>query len=508
MVSPSEDPLPLDPIPTAGEVLAGRYEVQELVGVGGMSSVYAATDLVLERRVAVKILHRRLAGDPGQVDRFRREANTAAGLAHENIVSVIDRGDDGGVPFIVFEYVPGENLKQLMHRTGPLPLERALAIAVGIADGLGFAHSKGFVHRDVKPHNVLLTGNGAAKITDFGIARSLTDEALTETGMVLGSADYIAPEQAQGQPVDEASDIYSLGAVLYELLVGRPPFAGETFVAVAMKHVREPPVPVGELRPGIPLRVERAVARALAKSPADRFPTMERFRQELQACRAEARAAPAGSEATLVLAPAATARIGRSWRGRRRLAVVLALLAVGLAAAAAALVVVVTRDGAPQPAPARAAPPRRPAPAPLALHAVGAYDPAPGDGVEDNARLPLATDGNPATAWATEWYASARFGNLKSGVGLVLDARRPVQLRSVTVLTDTPGFSALVKAGSAADGPFDAVSRVETVGRSTTFTIASRRDRRYYVIWITSLSPATAPRFLADVSEVTAVAQR
>ncbi|HEX3805526.1 MAG TPA: protein kinase, partial [Gaiellaceae bacterium] len=218
-----------------GEVLADRYELEELVGTGGMSSVFRAHDRLLDRKVALKILHQQYSDDEDYVERFRREARAVATLSHPNIVTVIDRGEHGGRQFIVFEYVDGENLKRLIERRGPAPVATALELGMQIARGLSFAHQQGLVHRDVKPQNVLLNGELHAKVTDFGIARSLdVQRGMTQTGTVLGTSDYIAPEQAQGQRVDEHTDVYSLGVVLYELLTTEVPFPGENFVAVAM----------------------------------------------------------------------------------------------------------------------------------------------------------------------------------------------------------------------------------------------------------------------------------
>src|SRR5215471_8194218 len=262
----------------AGDVVAGRYELEQLVGSGGMSSVFRAHDRVLERTVALKVLHERLTAHSEVVDRFSREAKLVAGLSHHNIVAVIDRGDDGGSPFIVFEYIAGENLKQLLGRDGPLPVERVLELGIEIARALAFAHEKGFVHRDVKPQNVLLNGNGEAKVTDFGIARPIeSQDGETATGTVLGTCDYISPEQAQGRHVDELTDVYSLGIVLYELLTGEVPYTGDNFVAIAMQHINAPPPPVSLKRPEVPRRVEAAVEKALSKEPAERFPTMDAF---------------------------------------------------------------------------------------------------------------------------------------------------------------------------------------------------------------------------------------
>src|SRR5207244_10957313 len=242
-----------------------------------------------DRRVAIKILHEQYAADPEYVERFRREARAVARLSHPNIVTVIDRGEDGGRQFIVFEHVDGENLKELVLRTGRLPVRRALELALAIADGLAFAHEQGLVHADVKPQNVLFNREGEVKVTDFGIARSLhVEHGVTQTGTVLGTGEYLAPEQASGKPVSPATDVYSLGVVLWELLAGDVPFVGENFVAVALRHVNEPPPSLRERRPDVSPRLEAAVDRALAKDPGRRFPSMAAFAKELRACLAEA----------------------------------------------------------------------------------------------------------------------------------------------------------------------------------------------------------------------------
>jgi len=268
-----------------GELIADRYELEELVGTGGMSSVYRANDRLLERDVALKVLHDRFTVDGDYVERFRREARAVAQLSHPNIVTVIDRGEQDGRQFIVFEYVDGENLKTLIEREGPLPEREAIELALQIARALGFAHEHGLVHRDVKPQNVLLNGDAGAKVTDFGIARSLDVQGgLTQTGTVMGTSDYIAPEQARGRQVDAQSDVYSLGAVLYELLTGEVPFPGDNFVAVAMRHINEPPPSVRERRPELSPRLDAAVRRAMAKDPEERFGSMGELCAELTAC--------------------------------------------------------------------------------------------------------------------------------------------------------------------------------------------------------------------------------
>ena len=290
---------------TGGELIDGRYELEELVGSGGNSSVYRARDTLLERNVALKIMHEHHLEDDDYVERFQREARTVAQLSHPNIVTVIDRGEDDGRPFIVFEYVDGDTLDELVEREGALPVEEALRIAIGAARGLAFAHRQGHVHRDVKPQNILLNGSGQPKVTDFGISRALdVKKGVTQTGTVLGTSNYIAPEQASGEKSTAQSDVYSLGVVLFELLTGRRPFSGDNFVAVAMKHINEVPPSVGDLRRDVPPRVAAAVARALEKDPRDRFASMEAFAAELDACLHELRTdGDADSTATVITRP-------------------------------------------------------------------------------------------------------------------------------------------------------------------------------------------------------------
>jgi hypothetical protein len=485
-----------------GELIAGRYEVEDLVGSGGMSSVFCARDRLLERRVALKILHEHFTSESDYVERFRREAQSAAQLSHPNIVTVIDRGEADGRQFIVFEYVEGENLKQLLRRHGPPPVARALQLAIQIGRALAFAHGQGLVHRDVKPQNVLI-GGGTAKVTDFGIARSLDVRGPTQTGTVMGTSDYMSPEQASGELAGELSDEYSLACLLFELLTGDVPFPAENTVAVALRQIHDPVPSVRELRPDVSRRLDAAVRRAMAKDPLDRFPSMDEFVAELKACLGEGVASKTAEEATLVLSSNGgdSARLRRPSARRRRYWSVLAVAAALLAGGAAALALLVGHGGDHSTANGSPAAAQASAGGPVHLGAVAAYDPPPGNGSEHDERVRFAADGNPATFWETEHYNTQTFGNLKDGVGLILDAGAAKKLSKLTVQTTTPGFTAVVKAGDSKTGPFQPVSPSETIDGSTgTFGLHVDSVKRYYLLWITHLGPALR----AEVDEVTA----
>src|ERR671917_553218 len=265
-----------------GTLIGERFRLDEKVGSGGMSSVYRAFDPTLERHVAIKLMHRDISSDPDQLERFRREARAVAQLNHPHVVTVIDAGEDDGNPYIVFEYVEGETLKDRIRRLGRLPVSEAVAYAIEIGRALEAAHASKLVHRDVKPQNVLIDQDGRAKVTDFGIARSLEADGLTMTGRVLGTTDYVAPEQALGDPVTEQSDIYSLGIVLYEMLTGDVPFKADTQVAVAMKHVREPLPNIQVRRPEVSSTLAAVVERATAKETNNRYETVDDMVHDLE----------------------------------------------------------------------------------------------------------------------------------------------------------------------------------------------------------------------------------
>jgi beta-lactam-binding protein with PASTA domain len=260
----------------------GRYLIVRKLGSGGMANVYLAQDQELGRRVAIKILDDRHARDDQFVERFRREAQNAAGLSHPNIVSIYDRGDSEGTYYIAMEHVEGRTLKELLVARGPSPLGIAIDYTRQILSALRFAHRNGIVHRDIKPHNVIVDGEGRVKVMDFGIARAGAASQMTEAGSIIGTAQYLSPEQARGAPVDQTSDLYSTGIVLYELLTGSVPFTGETPVEIAMKHLSQAPVPPSVRRPEVPRDLDYVVLRALAKDPADRYHSAEEMDSDLE----------------------------------------------------------------------------------------------------------------------------------------------------------------------------------------------------------------------------------
>jgi serine/threonine-protein kinase len=477
-----------------GELIAGRFALEENVGSGGMASVYRAHDRLLERPVALKMLHDHYVHDEEAVERFQREARSAAQLAHPNIVTVIDRGEDNGRPYIVYEYVGGENLKQLVVREGALPVPMAIDLGLQIARALECAHERGVVHRDVKPQNVLLGAEGRAKVTDFGIAHARDTAGITLTGTIMGTSDYIAPEQARGEAAGEASDIYSLGVVLFELLTGRVPYQAETPVAVAMKHVHDPVPSARAVRPDVPPRLDALVRRCLAKAPGERFASMSDLIVELEACRRGDAPPPTDSAATIIVPPVAQPRRRRGGRILRTLLVIVLALVLVAAAAVGAYVLTrgVSKDTGIGPGAGSGGGSKA-----IKLTGVTAYDPfGTGPPGEHNAEAPLATDGNASTSWQTEDY---RDGLNKPGVGLVLANTTGATVRHMTVTTDTPGFTAEIQAGDTQSGQFTTASASQTVTGTTTFSV-SGASHPYYVVWITNLGT----NHVVHINEVTA----
>jgi eukaryotic-like serine/threonine-protein kinase len=479
-----------------GTLLSGRFRLEERVGSGGMSTVYRAFDETLERWVAIKILQNEIAEDDDQLERFRREARSVARLNHPHVVTVIDAGEDQGCPYIVFEYISGETLKERIRRLGRLPVPEALAYAIEIARALQAAHAERLVHRDVKPQNVLLDTDGRAKVTDFGIARSLEGgEGLTLAGRVLGTTDYVSPEQALGQEVTPQSDIYSLGIVLYEMLTGDVPFRADAPVAVAMKHVREPMPDVQLARPEVSANTAAIVDYATAKETRNRYQTIEQMLNDLEGALAleAARVGQTSGEATTVLRALPEEGFRVPWRLRfpRRAAALTALVA-GMVAVALVLILSRTHETKSP----TATPPQPKGAAPLVAmklppNAAHDYDPIGGDG-EHPTDTPKAIDHNALTAWTTETYDSG-IPQTKPGVGLYVDTTTPVAARRLDIISRQSPYSAQILAASGEFAPpkiesWTPVSATVAVNGVSRIPLDTKgKTYRFYLVWINKL---------------------
>jgi len=488
-----------------GTVLSGRYKLEAKLGSGGMSTVYLAKDATLDRAVAVKVMHREMSEQADQLERFRQEARAVAKLSHPNVVAVIDAGEDSGHPYIVFEYVEGETLKQRVARVGALDTQEALAYAIEIARGLTVAHARNMVHRDIKPQNVLIDAEGRAKLTDFGISRQLEQDGMTATGRVLGTTDYVAPEQAMGHPVDPRSDIYSLGVVLYEMLVGQVPFHADSQVGVAMKHVNEDLPDVQQRRPEISAATALVVERATAKDPAERYQEVGEMIDDLSTA-LEVEAARAGSttgEATSVLdaVPPPKRKLSgpgrRSWLG-------IALLVLVAAGALAAVKIIGDGGGGGGALKNKGSV--------VALASATDFDPL-GDGEEDPAAVGFAVDGNPTgTAWTSEHYDTADFAGTKSGedpgVGLYVTAKSAAKPTEM-VVRGAPGWDAEIYA--AASGPpeelegwGEPVGAIANAGKTAEIQLDVPTPSKYFLIWFTKAAPSLdqSGRYQLEIDDV------
>ena len=503
-----------------GTTLNGRYRLEARIGSGGMSTVYRAMDETLQRLVAIKLMNREVATDSDQLERFRREARAVAQLSHPHVVGVIDAGEDAGRPYIVFEYVEGETLKDRIRRCGRLEVTEAVAYGIEIARALGAAHARHIVHRDVKPQNVLIDEEGRAKVTDFGIARTLDEDGLTADGRVLGTTDYVSPEQALGQHVTGQSDLYSLGIVLYEMLTGEVPFKGENQVAVAMKHVREALPDVQARRPEISAALASVIDTATAKHVEDRYADDAELIADLEDVLAieTARAGSATGEVTSVLRtlPSNT-RARVPFRIRHRVGAVLPLVVVVVAIAAAIIWVLATdrahHGNTPvnQRAPAQARTPVR-----LCQSCAHDYNPDAifGAKTQNSGQTGNAIDGDLSTAWSTQQYyqpSGANFSLGKPGVGLYLDAYPRVAARVIVIDTSTPGFAAQIYganttpnantsfSGANGNAGWTQLAQSGSVGRRSNIHLNGGRYR-YYLVWITQLPPGQKSASLNEVT--------
>jgi serine/threonine-protein kinase len=506
-------------------VLAGRYRLKHLIANGGMAEVWEAVDDILGRPVAVKILHSHLAEDESFQERFRREAIAAARLAHPGVVATFDTGVDGAVTFIVMELVNGQTLRQALNETGPMAPGRVVHIGAQVADALDYAHKSGVVHRDVKPANILLCSDGRLKVADFGIAKAVEEsepsrpdpaEALTGTGSIVGTAQYLSPEQVEGRAVDGRTDVYALGVVLYEMLTGRPPFSGETDMAVALQHVTTEPPGLRQVRAGVPPALEAVVRRAMAKAPGARYQSAADLGRALQSVDLSAQ------EATNVVAPPAYVApvappvapvadtpphgIPPTVVGSQRRWMVPAVAIVAVVVTLAVVGILFARSDAGhrllngtgtsgQPAATGQAIPRP---------TVSAFDPPPGDLHEHDSDLNALVDGDPSTAWSTEQYVDSHLTGLKPGVGVVFTLDGSHKLGRLRLTSPTRGWSAQVFVADAAKSTLSAwgapvASNGDVGGGETSFDLNGRSGAAV-LLWITDLGDTNSS---VSISEVT-----
>jgi tRNA A-37 threonylcarbamoyl transferase component Bud32 len=494
-----------------GTTLNGRYRLEARIGAGGMSTVYRALDETLQRRVAIKLMNAEIVSDSDQLERFRREARAVAQLSHPHVVGVIDAGEDEGRPYIVFEFVEGETLKERIRRQGQLPIPEAVAYAVEIARALGAAHARHIVHRDVKPQNVLIDEEGSAKVTDFGIARTLEEEGLTADGRVFGTTDYVSPEQALGQPVSGQSDLYSLGIVLYEMLAGEVPFKGESQVAVAMKHVRDALPDIQARRPEVSAALARVIDTATAKRLEDRYGDDAELIADLEDALAieTARAGNAGGEVTAVLRTLPARKRSRIPYSLRHRVITTALALILVAGIVAAGIWLASRahHGTGR---ASQSPPPQLTQVGLCQTCASAYNPdgLGGDTSQNDNQAGLAIDNDPQTKWQTEQYYGGTLG--KPGVGLYIDANPRVVARELRLVTDTPGFTAQVWArntrpeANQADfnqpGGWVQLASSPYVHHTQDIGLPGQAPYRYYLVWIVSLPPGQQSVSLNEIA--------
>lgn len=503
-------------------MLGGRYLLEEWIASGGMASVWRAHDEVLARTVAVKVLHDHLAEDGDFRERFRREAVTAARLAHPNVVSLYDTGADGDRVYLVMELVDGSTLRDVIADVGSLEIGQAAAIGEKVARALHYAHTRGLVHRDVKPANILIGEDGMVKVADFGIAKADQDQRdLTRTGMVLGTAAYVAPEQVLAKPLDGKADQYALGCVLYEALTGRRPFIGDSPIATAAARLERDPLPLRSLRADIPRGLEQVVTRCIARDAMQRYPSCgqlaDALTQFVDVDTETVGLLVTAAEHTEAL-PRATVSPAEDTGGSesflrsegRWLAPVLALLllagalvgvglATGVLQAGDGLIPRFARDVT-ESAGGAAGPT-----ATLKIVGASSFDPQ-ADGEENESQVRAVYDADPKSAWRTDGYNTVEFGRLKSGVGFYVDLGTPQTITAATLTTTTPGINYELRV---ADAPVEDVDGWRLVGTVTdaradapSVKLDESARGRYLLVWVRGNLQRQGGRFYAGFSRI------
>jgi serine/threonine protein kinase len=534
-----------------GFVLAGRYALVRLIARGGMADVWEAKDTLLERNVAVKILHPHLAADAAFVARFRTEAIAAARLHHRSIVAIYDTCSDGGVEAIVMELAQGHTLREEIDRHGPLDPLVVINVGVDVADALQSAHAAGLIHRDIKPANILLCDDQRVMVTDFGIAKVRDNSDHTQTGTMLGSVKYVSPEQVEGNPVDPRSDVYSLGVVLYEALTAQPPFVADSPAATALARLHSTPPHPGQLRRDAPRMLCDVIVKAMAREPAARFSSATELRSALLNVRLTPHSdgdltqvaprptlAATGATISAAAAPAplagapspryepppqpAPAMAPRTPASSKWGPVILAALLIVLAIIVAAILISRTdspgsvtdtslRNGSSTTVSDNVA-----SGSGVNLQAVASFDPA-GDNKEGEATKGNATDGNPGTRWTTEYYRDQQMQTVpKPGVGLIVRTDKAAKLSRLKVITPSQDWSASVylsdKQGAQLADWGDPVAKQESIQGDAEFDLGGRSGP-FVLLWITRVTDkpecpraSDSARYCLQVGEITAMA--
>ena len=521
--------------PLEGRLLADRYHLTHLIASGGMAQVWEAVDQTLGRSVAVKLLHPHLAADPAFVERFRREAIAAARLSDPSIVAIYDTCSSDGMEAIVMELVRGSTLRdRIDDRDNELDPATIATIVSQVAGALEVAHQAGLVHRDIKPANILLCEDQRVKVADFGIAKLPEGADITQKGTFVGTVRYLAPEQVDGRPVDPRTDVYALGVVLYECLCGRPPFDGDTDVAVALARLHSRPLRPRQVRASVPRPLDQICMRALAQLPEDRFQSAADFRASLEATPlAEPRAGPGPGDAAgaaaigragpgpttdqepAISAAGASAPAGDvpppSFARAERRWLVPTLLIVLIAGALGVAGVLLGRTGAGVDLVARVKDAFTDgagdsAATPPAIEGATAFDPD-GSGGESDGLAPLAIDGNAATAWPTEGYDTRQLGGLKDGVGIFVTLTERAVIQRIEVVSPTPGWSAEVyiadEPGTTLDDWGEPVVARSALDGDASFNLGGVSGRAV-LLWITDLGDG-GPPFRVEIAEIDVV---
>ena len=472
---------------TVGTLVGARYRLVRELARGGMATVWVACDEVLSRDIAIKILDPSLGRDAGTRTRFRNEAIAAARISHPGIVATYDSGDDNGVAFIVMELIEGETLREVLDKGGRLPIDTAVGLGVQIAEALSRAHSQGFIHRDIKPGNLLIQADGRVRIADFGIAKSIGGIDLTRDGTVMGTARYLSPEQLGGRPADARSDVYALGLVLYEMLAGSTPFNGDTEMATALARLSTDPTPIRTVRPSVPAGLEQVLHQALAREPDDRFSSASELRDAIAPFAGAGTSTPAHG----VVLPNIIAATTRSVRGKGpQIAFSLCIVVLLV------LVLLLTRGGTNEKSQATSTP----------LRAIAAHDFDPqGDGREHPELVSFLIDNDVATTWRTERYHERNFSGDKPGVGFVLDLGAEGKVNGVAIDALDAGWNGSVYVANSAAGSLatwgPARAHAKNLAARGTIELDEPAYGRFVLVWATLLPPSGVLR-IAEVRVV------